>query len=129
MRPSLPHAATHLGEQDCILLATTLGTVRQVACDGGDAGFVEAYSDTVNLAANGNCANITSIRDQDDLTACVACLLDASCYDAAAFCANPGAATLPGACVEQLQLLTQLGGHRPGAGAWTTATIASTRRS
>jgi hypothetical protein len=93
-----------LGEQDCILLATTLGTVRQVACDGGDAGFVEAYSDTVDQAANGNCANITSIRDQDELTACVACLLDASCYDAAAFCADPDAAALPGACVEQLQL-------------------------
>jgi hypothetical protein len=93
-----------LGDQDCILLATTLGRVRQVACDGGDAGFVEAYTDTVNLAANGNCANITSIRDQDELTACVACLLDASCYDATAFCADPGAATLPGACVEQLQL-------------------------
>jgi hypothetical protein len=93
-----------LGEQDCILLATTLGTVKQVACDGGDAGFVEAYTDTVNLAANGNCANITSIRDQDELTACVACLLDASCYDAAAFCADPGAATLPAACVEELQL-------------------------
>jgi hypothetical protein len=63
-----------LGDQDCILLATTLGRVRQVACDGGDAGFG------------------------------VACLLDASCYDATAFCADPGAATLPGACVEQLQL-------------------------
>lgn len=93
-----------LGESDCTLLATAIGKFEQDRCDGGDAGYLNGYMNTINYAANGNCANITSIRDQDDLTACVACLLDASCYDAAAFCADPGAATLPGACAEQLQL-------------------------
>jgi hypothetical protein len=96
--------STNVGESDCLLLATTLGTVEQERCDGGDAGFMTAYRDTITYAANGNCVNITSVRDQDELEACVACLRDTSCYDAAAFCDDPDAATLPETCVGQLQL-------------------------
>jgi hypothetical protein len=95
-----------LGEQDCLLLAEAVGTVEKETCGLGDAGFTQGYSDTVNLVANGNCAHITSVRDQDELVECIFCLLNASCYDAGALCSGSGldAAVLPDACANQLQL-------------------------
>jgi hypothetical protein len=94
-----------VGEQACFDLASALGAVQQYRCGGGDAGFQQGYQNTIDIAANGNCANITSVRDQDELTnACIPCLLDASCGDTAALCAGPADASLPPACVGQLQL-------------------------
>jgi hypothetical protein len=97
--------STGIGEADCKLLADAMGQVEQLRCDGGDAGYTKAYNDTVQAAANFNCANITSVRDDDALkTECIPCLLDASCYDVTAFCADPNDASLPAACQNQLQL-------------------------
>jgi hypothetical protein len=94
-----------IGEQDCLQLADALGQVERSRCGGGDAGYKAAYGDTIDWAANFNCDNITSVRDHVALVdACIPCLLDASCYDAAAFCADPDASSLPATCQDQLQL-------------------------
>jgi hypothetical protein len=94
-----------LGYDDCLLLARTLGEVAETRCDGGDAGYTRVYNQTINVAANYNCANITSVRDDDALrNECIPCLLDAGCYDVTVFCAESDAATLPDACLDQLQL-------------------------
>jgi hypothetical protein len=94
-----------IGEKDCNALADALGKVEGERCDGGDAGYGEARTGTIDWAANFNCANITSVRDHDALhVECIPCLLDASCYDVTAFCTDPDAAVLPDACRDQLQL-------------------------
>jgi hypothetical protein len=94
-----------IGEQDCLQLADALGNVEKDRCGGGNAGYTTVYQATINGAANGNCANITSVRDHVALVdACTPCLLDADCYDAATFCTDLDAAVLPAACLEQLQL-------------------------
>jgi hypothetical protein len=102
---ALAASCTTLGESDCVLLANTLGTVEASRCGGGDAGFVKGYDLVQDIAANGNCGNITAVRDQDQLMQCVACLLDASCYDAGALCSGGfDAAGFPATCDDQLQL-------------------------
>ena len=94
--------APGVGEEDCEMLVSALGVV-QSRCVGGDAGPLGQL--VIEHAANYNCANITSIRNDNDLVnECIPCLQDASCYDAAALCADDPDASLPDACLEQLQL-------------------------
>ena len=94
--------ALGVGELDCDALVSALGKV-QSRCVGADAGSLGQL--VLDHAANYNCANVSSVRSDDDLlNACIPCLLDASCYDAAALCAGDPDASLPDACLEQLQL-------------------------
>ncbi len=99
----LASCSESLGEKDCQALAAALGKAES-RCRGGRGGDV-GMDETISYAANGNCANITSVRDHEQLRdECIPCLEDPSCYDAAALCDDPDAATLPDTCVGQLQL-------------------------
>lgn len=95
---ALAASCTDVGESGCNALASAI----QDRCDGG------VVDDYITYVANGNCANISAVRDYEQLVdECIPCILDASCYGAdtaAAFCSESDSATLPDACDNQLQL-------------------------